>query len=814
MKLSCAIIARHAPQLERAVASIRPMVDEVVVVWTGPEDVREIPGVDRSEVFLDVNRAQDCLCGCGSVAGDFMDFGAARNRSWDLTTGDAIVWIDADDVLESPKGPHVLRECAASMGDGIFMFPYDYYQDGRSYPIPRLGRRHHRWVLPIHETMGAATQLCNDVKWVHKRTSDDNARSIVRNVRIATHWRNDPRYVEDARFQFYLGQSLKDIVGPTNGAAAKAREAGDAASAAKHDALAARYLDEAIQAFGRSFYCDGYWEERYLSAEWASHLETERGNYREALVWACRSQTVACSWSQSSLLVGKALYHLSRDRKNDVEKKALARQAVRILRAALEEQQGQSILPYPLQVHNQVHRYLNVMLFELGDLQGSLESCEAGLAIEHDDTMLSNVAVCKAYLGRYKLQAAVTQLSEAAHLARERGQQHATNIVDESWREVADHIKPFLPQGAAVPGAKREAKRIAFVCGFQWVKWTPETGAPGGSEIAIVEVTKRLAKRGYDVHVFSEPGVGKPTVFDGVTWHPSAYADDAGAGEFDVLIGWRGLDRVEGGKAPRRFLWMHDMDIQHVTPKRIAMIDGVIVNSRWHEDVARKQLPGKAFHVCGAGLDPSKLQDPPGPAGRNPYQCFWSSSFDRGLDFMVDIWPMVRALVPEATLAVAYGFDGSLNMAKKNTDAGAIERIETLWKRCESTGGVRLLNGGKRVPEDEYFQHLVQSGVWAYPIPASGNNFGETFCASGAEAICAGLRLVISPRGALEEVASPFAFRQVYGRREDASYRTEFATAICEAMESPREGPDVAAARARFDWDRVVDRWVERVLQA
>ena len=78
-KLSCCIIAKGAPSLELAVASVRPLVDEVVLVWTSADEVRDIAGIDLAEVWLEATAKEDCPPerGCGCKKGDFLDFAAA-----------------------------------------------------------------------------------------------------------------------------------------------------------------------------------------------------------------------------------------------------------------------------------------------------------------------------------------------------------------------------------------------------------------------------------------------------------------------------------------------------------------------------------------------------------------------------------------------------------------------------------------------------------------------------------------------------------------------------------------------------------------
>nr|WP_320132981.1 glycosyltransferase [uncultured Holophaga sp.] len=88
MRLSLAMIAKNEePTLAHCLASVRDLVDEIVVVDTGSSDgTREVAR------------------GAGAILGDFPwvdDFAAARNASLDLCTGDWVLVLDADEAIDA-----------------------------------------------------------------------------------------------------------------------------------------------------------------------------------------------------------------------------------------------------------------------------------------------------------------------------------------------------------------------------------------------------------------------------------------------------------------------------------------------------------------------------------------------------------------------------------------------------------------------------------------------------------------------------------------------------------------------------------------
>lgn len=96
MKLSlCMIVKEEERNLRDCILSVKPVVDEVVVVDTGSADkTKEIAGELGARVY------------------DFPwrdDFGAARNESIRHATGDYILWLDADDRVDESEVEKIKR---------------------------------------------------------------------------------------------------------------------------------------------------------------------------------------------------------------------------------------------------------------------------------------------------------------------------------------------------------------------------------------------------------------------------------------------------------------------------------------------------------------------------------------------------------------------------------------------------------------------------------------------------------------------------------------------------------------------------------
>lgn len=156
---ACLIVRDEENNLPRCLASLRGIVDEVVVVDTGSRDKT-----------LSIAR------NAGAVVGHFEwcdDFAAARNRALDLATGDWALWIDADEEL-APESAAAFRRAVVRPHIGGYDIEIVNLVDDRPdggkllhYPV-RLFRRlpEVRFSGAIHEQIQPAITALG-LPWAH-----------------------------------------------------------------------------------------------------------------------------------------------------------------------------------------------------------------------------------------------------------------------------------------------------------------------------------------------------------------------------------------------------------------------------------------------------------------------------------------------------------------------------------------------------------------------------------------------------------------------------------------------------------------------
>jgi glycosyltransferase involved in cell wall biosynthesis len=331
--------------------------------------------------------------------------------------------------------------------------------------------------------------------------------------------------------------------------------------------------------------------------------------------------------------------------------------------------------------------------------------------------------------------------------------------------------------------------------GLPWSPLDIEHKGLGGSETAAVRLAEKLSEIGWVVTVYGET--------EDCCWR-------------DVIFRhWRVFDPMEPRqaviasrmpeildrpiRARHKLLWLHDTDCDdRLTPKRAEQLDYVLTLSRWHtRHVARKypfirhklvQTRNGLSHDYFDGEQPERAQ-----------RVVFTSSPDRGLDVLLELWPRIRKKAPNAELAFACSpfYDQVADVNPYIAEHRA--RIREL----EQQPGVERLG---HLTQPEVAQLLRSSMVWAHPSWSTPTDapFHETSCIAAMEAQAAGCVAVASNWGALSETVR-------IGRLIDGpakkKWRDAFVRELVDALTNPEtqtwaqaEGP---RAVAELGWQGV-----------
>jgi glycosyltransferase involved in cell wall biosynthesis len=202
--------------------------------------------------------------------------------------------------------------------------------------------------------------------------------------------------------------------------------------------------------------------------------------------------------------------------------------------------------------------------------------------------------------------------------------------------------------------------------------------------------------------------------------------------------------------------------------------------------------------VTRNGLTPERFA---GSEERRSFRFIYSSSPDRGLDTLLELFPRIRERLPEAELHIFYGFenwDRALGMRVDRDAEAWRDRIRAAMQQP----GV-FFRG--RVGQRELAREMMRSDIWFYPT-----RFEETYCITALEAQMAGALCVASDLGALRTTVADRGVLLGGDAYSEEFRRLAVETVVALLMD--RERRDAFAGRGRAwaaeqTWDAVAEEW-------
>lgn len=289
----------------------------------------------------------------------------------------------------------------------------------------------------------------------------------------------------------------------------------------------------------------------------------------------------------------------------------------------------------------------------------------------------------------------------------------------------------------------------------------------GGSESAVILISKHLQQLGFEVTVYNnckDGSYSKPGVYEGVRYIDSSDAklDDM---YYDVVIVSRTAMPFTTNDYPflhtarKRILWLHDTFIEgdQITEDLVVSgkIDHIFTLSDWHTSYILNCTHGKKRNY--EVLKKAIFQTRNGAvchihdidiASKDRNHFVYNASATKGLLPLVeDIWPQIKRRLPQARLTVIGGYyrfrEGAAPDAQENT-------VEQLTKR-EDLKNLDITFTGV-IKQKEVAEILASAWMMLYP-----GAFPETFGISSLESLLYKTPLLTTRFGALEETAIDLA---------------------------------------------------------
>jgi glycosyltransferase involved in cell wall biosynthesis len=648
------------------------------------------------------------------------DFAEARNANVAQVPEDYthILWLDTDDTVTNPEK---LKKVAAASDLGAIHADYLYEADEEGNPVTvhavaRIFKNDggHVWKGRIHETLTETRSITQgatkDFMVVHHADEGRRNRSFERNIKLLEAQIEDETANPDPRTFYYLGCTYIDA-GRTEDAKILLDEylklsGWDQERAAAHTKLGRLFLEE----------------NNHLKAKEHFMLAIgEDPNYPEPRV------------EMGSLELEMKQYHKARKWLEEVEK-------IETSLSTLERN--------PMTSTFRTYLLLADVYLCLGGpyLEKALEYAKRAAKYKKKDKNLKQyVKVVQQVVDEKKLLESTLSVVKALKKNKEL----------EKVKSLVSSVPKQLEDNPAIVALRNEEsftwpeKSVVIMCGDsaidEWGPWSLGEGI-GGSEEAVIRISKHLTTLGYRVVVFGKPS-HRSGLYDGVMWRNfwEANLDD----KFDIFIGWRSpylFDRKI--KARKNYLWLHDVvEPGEFAETRLANLDKVIVLSDYHRSLF-PMIPDEKILMSANGIDPDEFVPFDGShknspvVYRDPHKIFYGSSHVRGLSYLYDIWPDVKKAVPDATLDVFYGRE-----SYDAINAGNPERMKWMDDMQQKAKELPGVTDHGKVSQDDIVRHAFESGVWAYPCP-----FPEVYCITAVKCQAAGAIPVASNTAALDQM--------------------------------------------------------------
>jgi 2-polyprenyl-3-methyl-5-hydroxy-6-metoxy-1,4-benzoquinol methylase len=186
---------------------------------------------------------------------------------------------------------------------------------------------------------------------------------------------------------------------------------------------------------------------------------------------------------------------------------------------------------------------------------------------------------------------------------------------------------------------------------------------------------------------------------------------------------------------------------------------------------------------------------------RNTKLCIYGSSYDRGLEHLLNIWGDVKKEVPDAELHIFYGWGLFHKFYADNPERMAwMEKMNQLMTQP----GITHLG---RISHEAVKQEMENAGIWAYPT-----HFGEISCITAMKAQAWGAVPIVINYAALVETVQ-FGIK-IDGDIYDPETKETYKKALIEMLNHPEKQEEIRQvmmpwAQQRFTWANVAKQWSE-----
>lgn len=768
------IVKNEENNIEKALSTIYQHVDEICITDTGSTDgtvekIKALPFANKIKIsFCTPKTHPQAFFEDGAI----YDFSFARNFNQSQATGDWYLWMDADDdFINAQNIPLLVEEAEKKKIDG-FYFDYDYLLvDGKAvetHPKIQLYRNNgsFTWKGKIHEdalpdpSKVRSIAKTKSVLRRHTRGTTNDPKKNERNLRILLKELEDQKDNPDPRTLFYCARAFI-----TNGA-----------------------FEESVPLLEKYLELSGWQEEAYEAMFLLAESHGLLGNLEEARQVALKG--IGLCPDRPELYFEMATVE-SMD--NNYEK---AREWCEVGFTRKVPTNAVTFFEHRYTTQPLII-YASTLLY-LGKLEKALEV--ALRAVEKAPGDKRTTYLRDLILHTKKRKDVSKAYVDIVSFLKETGN-------DWKIRTLLGTVPTELDANPLIAKLKYDwlppkiwPNKSVVILAFGAVEaWSPnneKVGGIGGSEEAVINLSRGLQKRGYKVTVFTNTGI-EDGVYDGVEW--KMFTEFNGRDTFDTLILWRAPGLLDYNFIANTVLFdMHDVPgFGDWEGDRLNKVDRIMVKSNYHKSLL-PGVPDDKISIVTNGINVSHFDK---HEQRDPYRCIYSSAIDRGLDLLLDFWPKVRKEVPEATLHIYYGFKTFRELNRHNPER--MRFADMIEKKMADMADIGVVYHG-RVDHETLAKEYMKSSVWVYPT-----YFPEISCITAMKAQAAGAVPVCTDYAALDETVQHGT--KVRGDVYVPEVREEFVEKLIATLKTGVKHADreemAKWAKDLFTWERVAEQW-------
>lgn len=574
MKLGLSMIVKdEVEQVAQILRDIDPYIDKAYITVTSKEREKDFHAIDNDKVDWSYFSWKD-------------DFAAARNYNLKQVQTDFYIWLDSDDTVLNPEQiPALVKRMEQNKLDAIFL-PYNYMQNSEGECVAwqereRIIRRSHpfRWVGVVHESLVSEGvpefERLDSPVIKHNKTVDEVPVSAERNHRILLkEYDKEPR---DPRITHYLGLSY----------------------------FMTRDYEKAVELLLEHINTSGWPEEQYRS--WCkiaeAHILTD--NLSKANAAANAAIDLLPDYPEAYYIKVQIAYIQER-----------YEEVIEWLKtSAIRKQPATMSVVDP----NQKVRAMTLGVFaymKLGNPKEAFLTLKDVLELSPNNVEANRIYKPVEY--SYLETKAIELVEWLSMFIAEHGGD-VVKLLQSLPGELFSDPRLNEIRTKHIPAKKWPDKSIVFFCGGGTDVWGADTldKGMGGSEEAIVYLSRELAKLGWEVTVYNERDeeyvdepAGMPVLVDkdvwdsmggikGVTYKPWTTLNPNDT--FDVFVAWRAPENAKGIKARKLVVDLHDA----IEAKRVKAasdyIDLFFVKSNYHRELFA-DTKTKKFAVIGNGI--------------------------------------------------------------------------------------------------------------------------------------------------------------------------------------------------------------------